>query len=123
MQFISKIVVLIVCVSLCCYGIPRDVFSAGSLPKGEASADAAAGASSDSSREVGDQFLRFGYAHQPDSTTTFEFPEEENEHLHRDILIFVIASAFVAFFIVKVFIEEDEEPQDEGGGGKDIPPF
>lgn len=54
---------------------------------------------------------------QPD-TTEFEFPEEEKNHLVRDVTIFLIASAFVAYFIIKVFLEGDTEdvPEDEGNG-------
>ena len=123
MQFAARIIVAVVCLALALYGFPRDAFGEDSLPQGASTSDEAASASGDSSREVGDQFLRFGYAQQPDTTQTFEFPEEENQHLIRDIAIFVIASAFVAFFIIKVFIEEDQEEEDSGGGGKDLPPF
>ena len=103
---------------------PPLAFGALSLPKGEASADAAASNQSsarsvDSTADLGDHFLRFSYS-QPD-TTTFEFPEEEREHLIRDISIFLIASVFIAFFIVKVFIEDDDEVVEEGPPGKDIP--
>jgi hypothetical protein len=72
---------------------------------------------------VGQPVLAIGalnaYA-QPD-TSEFEFPEEENEHLARDITVWVIVASFVAFFIVKVFIEDDdEEPEDDGPPGKQI---
>jgi len=66
--------------------------------------------------------LELGSA-QPDTTSEFEFPEEDNKHLVRDITVFVIVSAFVAFFLIKVFLEDDppEQPDDDGGG-KVIPP-
>jgi hypothetical protein len=58
---------------------------------------------------------------EPD-TTEFEFPDEDKKHLARDITVWLIASAFVAFFIVKVFIEKDEEtPPDNKPPGKTIP--
>jgi hypothetical protein len=77
------------------------------------------------SGEVTD-LLRFGamgFAAEPDSTEDeFDFPDEEKNHLARDITVFVIASAFVAFFIIKVFLEGDTDtPEDDGGGGKPIP--
>jgi hypothetical protein len=61
---------------------------------------------------------------QPDSTE-FEFPEKENKHLARDITIFVIVSAFVAYFLIKVFLEGDKDEPDGGddGNGKEPPPL
>lgn len=57
---------------------------------------------------------------QPD-TTEFEFPEDETKHLTRDITIFVIAAAFVGYFIVKVFLQGDTEEEEEEKKGKEIP--
>ena len=55
-------------------------------------------------------------------STIFEFPEDENKHLVRDITVFIIASAFIAYFIVKVFIVDDtDDGGGDGGGGKTIP--
>ncbi|UCG53110.1 MAG: hypothetical protein JSW58_06040 [Candidatus Latescibacterota bacterium] len=57
-------------------------------------------------------------------TTELEFPVEEEEsrkHLIRDIGIFVVVSAFLAFFIVKVFIEEEEEQPPPETPGKEVP--
>jgi hypothetical protein len=61
-----------------------------------------------------------GYA-DPD-TTEFDFPEDEHKHLVRDIAAWVIASAFVAYFIIKVFIEKDKTSSpDDKPPGKTIP--
>jgi hypothetical protein len=60
----------------------------------------------------------------PADTTELEFPIEEEEnrkHLIRDIGIFIVVSAFLAFFIVKVFIEEEEEAPPPEDPGKEIP--
>jgi hypothetical protein len=57
---------------------------------------------------------------QPD-TTGFQFPEEENKHLIRDITVFVIAAAFVGYFLIKVFLEGDTEEKEEERNGKDVP--
>ncbi len=71
---------------------------------------------------AGESLLRDGWmSSQPDTTQPFEFPGEENKHLYRDITIWIIVSAFVAFFIIKVFLEGDTDLPDEEGGGKTIP--
>jgi hypothetical protein len=56
-------------------------------------------------------------------TTGLGLPEdEENQrHLIRDIGIFLIVSAFVGYFIVKVFLEGDTQEPPPEGGGKKIP--
>jgi hypothetical protein len=57
-------------------------------------------------------------------TTETEFPEDDEEgreHLVRDIGIFLVVSAFVGYFIVKVFLEGDTEEPPPTGGGKVIP--
>jgi hypothetical protein len=59
---------------------------------------------------------------QPD-TTEFEFPEDENKHLVRDITVFVIAAAFVGYFLVKVFLEGDTDEEEQEKKGKDVDPF
>jgi len=56
----------------------------------------------------------------PDSTE-FQFPEEDN-HLVRDITVFVIVSAFVAFFLIKVFLEGDTDEENGGDDGGKPPP-
>jgi hypothetical protein len=59
---------------------------------------------------------------QPD-TTEYEFPEEEGKHLIRDLTVFVIVSAFVAYFVIKVFLEGDtEEEAPPPDDGKQPPP-
>ena len=63
------------------------------------------------------------YSAEADSTgDEFEFPEDEESHLARDITVFVIVSAFVAFFVIKVFLEGDtDQTETPDGGGKEIP--
>lgn len=78
---------------------------------------------------AGDHFLRdaipaVSLAFDPPDTTDDDFvlPEEKSKkQLAKEIAIWAIAAAFVAFFIVKVFIEEDDEPV-EDDNGKDVPP-
>lgn len=76
--------------------------------------------------DAGVDALRFGamsYAlAQPDTVEGgFEFPEEEKSHTVRDVAVFVIVSAFVAYFIIKVFLEGDEDEGTTDSGGKDVP--
>ncbi len=57
-------------------------------------------------------------------TTDTEFPEVEEEgrkHLVRDIGVFLIVSAFVAYFVIKVFLEGDTDQPPPDDGGKVIP--
>ena len=80
-------------------------------------------------RAGSDHFLRdavpaAGFAAvEPDTTDgDFVLPEEKSRsQLVKEIAVWVLVAAFVAFFIVKVFIQDDDEPADDGGNGKDIP--
>ena len=58
-------------------------------------------------------------------TTEVEFPgegeEKTSKQLVKDITVFVIVSAFVGYFLVKVFLEGDEEETPDDDGGKIIP--
>lgn len=131
MRFVlNKHVVFLVLVAFASYVLPVDVIAGDSLEAGKRSAASAAEMSPQGSTPEGTvPSLRYaipmgvGYA-QPD-TTEFEFPEEEEKHLYRDIAVFVIISGFAAYFLIKVFLEgdEDDEGGDDGGGGKPGPPI
>jgi hypothetical protein len=60
----------------------------------------------------------------PDTTGDgFVLPEEKSKKkLAKEIAVFVIVAAFVAYFIVKVFIEKDNQSADTGSNGKPITP-
>jgi hypothetical protein len=81
-------------------------------------------------RPADDHFLRDSIpatmaALDPPDTTDDDFllPEEKSKKkIVKEILIWTIAAAFVAFFIVKVFIDHDDDPAKDGGNGKDVPP-
>jgi hypothetical protein len=131
MRFVlNKHVVCVVLIAFACHILPASVFAGDTLVAGKSTAgEAAAPDARDSTPSDSTLPLRYaipmtgGYA-QPDSTE-YEFPEEKKSHLARDITIFVIVSAFVGYFLVKVFLEGDKEDQggDEGGNGKPPPPI
>ena len=132
MRFVlNKHVVYVVLVGFACYILPVNAFAEKPLVLGKKSADEAAklrsqdATPSDSARSLRYAVPMMGGYAQPDSTE-FEFPEEEKKHLARDITVFVIASVFVAYFIIKVFLEGDKdegETEDDGGNGKPPPPI
>jgi hypothetical protein len=117
-------VVLVVTVSLVVAGIPRVGARTTAGPARAVAADAAA------AEPHGEYFLRDAvpatWTPEPPDTVVdddFFLPEETDRgKLYRDIAVFIIASAMVAFFIIKVFIEEDDEPAPDDDNGKDIPP-
>ena len=126
---LNKSLICVVLIAFAVYVLPVDVFADTPLVSGKETADEAARSPSpDSSPSDTERSLRFavpvtgGYA-QPDSTE-FQFPEEEKKHLARDITVFVIVSVFVAYFLIKVFLEgdKDEGETDDGGNGKQPPP-
>jgi len=51
----------------------------------------------------------------------FFIPPETKKKLAREITVFLIVSVFVAYFIIKVFIEKDKEEPPPPPGGKPIP--
>jgi hypothetical protein len=126
---LNKNLVCSVLFAFVCYVLPVNAFAKGTLKTGKASADEAAALQFEKpDAPAADRSLRFavpatgGYA-APD-TTEFEFPGEAKTHLARDITVFLIASAFVAYFLIKVFLEgdKDEQQPDDGGNGKPPPP-
>jgi hypothetical protein len=60
----------------------------------------------------------------PDSTDDgFVLPEEKSKkQITKEIVMWTVIAAFVAFFIVKVFIEKDDDSGDSGSNGKPITP-
>jgi hypothetical protein len=62
-----------------------------------------------------------GFYSQPDSSETIIFEEEEERNLVKEITVWVIGAAFVGYFIIKVFLEGEEEEQEPDKPVKEIP--
>lgn len=95
----------------------------GDFPVGEASADRAAAV--DLSSEVFAERVThyWNYRFAISDTTGYEFPEEEEtEHVWRDVVLWSVVAGFVAFFVIKVFLEGDTEEPEPEKPGKEIPP-
>jgi hypothetical protein len=126
---LNKYLVSIVLVAFGVYIFPADLVAKDKWVAGKRTADEAA-SFRDDAPGVTDVVPSLKYAaplsnsFAQTDTTEFEFPEKEETHLARDITIFVIASAFIAYFIIKVFLEGDkEEGETTDDGGKDYPPI
>jgi hypothetical protein len=56
-------------------------------------------------------------------TTEYEFPEEEkHRNIVREVTLWVVVSAFVAFFMIKVFLQGDTSTPPPSKTGKPPPP-
>lgn len=126
---VKKTVVFTLVVALVAVGLPHPAHSG--LARGAGTASEAASMPEASSSPESPQVsaddaapvLAFGAmaAFDEPDTTEFQFPEEKKSSLAKDITVWVIASAFVAYFIIKVFLEKDkEEPVDNSPPGKKI---
>lgn len=112
----KRVVVLTACVTMVAAPMPR---ASGSTRRDDARPAPA--------RPVTEHFLRdavptAGFSSEPEDTTDdFFLPEEQDtKKLVWDIAAWVVGAALVAFFIIKVFIEEDtEEPEDDGSDKPD----
>jgi hypothetical protein len=63
-------------------------------------------------------------SYAPADTAEVEFPEDEEtsrKELIKDMGVFVVVSAFIGYFIVKVFLEGDTEELPPDDDGKIIP--
>jgi hypothetical protein len=81
-------------------------------------------------RSDNDHFLRdaipatLAVSAPPDTTDDgFTLPEEKSKkQITKEIILWTLVAAFVAFFIVKVFIEKDNSSTSSGTNGKPITP-
>jgi len=130
MIVLERITTFAVALSMIAAGLPRGAsasWSGGAATAAEAAKSGTTAERRVSEREVeaGQPVLAMGAfaaGYVDPDTTEFDFPEDDHKHLARDITVWVIASAFVAYFIIKVFIEKDDEPApDDKPPGKTIP--
>ena len=126
---VNRVVAVTLCVTVFFLGLPGG--SPGPTARAAAVPAAAGNRPSDASAEEASFLLRdavpaAGFVAPPPDTTEdddFFLPEEtDRKKLVQDIAVFVIVAAFVAVFIIKVFIEKDEEPAAAPPNGKPIPP-
>ena len=110
--------------SIVLWALPRKTSAAGEFAPARRTADEAAAYSSSASK-AGD--LRatgwMGAFADPD-TTEYEFPEDEEEKdsIVREVIVWTVVAGFVAFFIIKVFLEGDKTEEEETPPGKEPPP-
>jgi hypothetical protein len=125
---IRKLLVYGICCAFACLTYPRKTAAEKPVLEGVGTSEEAA--APELTRAANDTYTLAGW--QPSvaflassaraDTTELEFPEdEEGKHLVRDIGIFIIVSAFVAYFIIKVFLEGDKEEPPPPENGKEIP--
>jgi hypothetical protein len=121
----NRIVAAVVCLAILVTGLPP---SRARAAGGEAPAATAPPAESGAevSYLLRDAVPASSFVAAPPDTTDeddFFLPEEtDHKKLVRDIAVFVIVTAFVAYFIIKVFIEKDPDPPPDDSNGKPIPP-
>jgi len=122
MAILSKnILVYLLSFAMTVVTLPR--WSRGELPSGKTTADEAAEADRDSAVETTSVTDGWALAFADTTEPDYEFPEEEEDrHLLRDITVWVIVTAFVGFFIIKVFLEGDTDQEPPPEGGKTFPP-
>lgn len=120
---LKKYLVYLLTITIIRLAVPAPViggadFSSGKPTSGEAAAPTLANSADDAS-----PFGAIGHAFAFGDTTEYEFPEEEEaKGLWKDVALWVIVAGFVAFFIIKVFLEGEKDEAPEDDGGKEIPP-
>jgi len=125
----TRLLALVLCVGwlglVCASDRPR-----GGPYRGEPTADQAArldrtaGAEKSYSLSSWEPSGEFLSAAAFSDTTEVDFPEDEEKskkQMVKDIGVFVIVSAFVGYFIIKVFLEGDTEEPPPDDDGKIIP--
>ena len=123
---LDKVVAVTVCIALVCAPIPvTRAVASDNVAKRENDAPPAQPSvlTPPSSYFLRDAVPSAGFAAEPEDTTDDYFlPEEKDtKKLVWEIAAWVVGAAIVAFFIIKVFIEEDEPEPTDDGNGKDPP--
>lgn len=125
----TRIIVVSLSLALVACQLPRIAFAKGSFHGGTPTSGQAANASHRGSNnsEPDDRAvpLAFGaFAHMSTSSdsTGLEFPDEDGDHVKRDVAVFLVISAFVAIFFIKVFLEGDEATAEDNTPPRPAPP-
>jgi hypothetical protein len=122
----DQVVAVTVCIALVCAPIPVSRAAASNTTTAHAS-DATRPPpvlTPPSTYFLRDAVPSAGFAAEPEDTTDeFSLPEEKDtKKLVWEIAAWVVGAAIVGFFIIKVFIEEDEPEPTDDDGGKVQPP-
>lgn len=116
-----RLVVITLCCSVVAFGVPlRRAAAAGEWRRGnDTAAEAAAVTLVGGFASSG----LFSAAHG--DTVGYEFPEDEEKprNVVKDVIVWTAIAGFVAFFVIKVFLEGDTDTPEPPSGGKDAPPF
>lgn len=116
--------VYILAIAVTCLAVPAPASNDRQIPAGQPTAAQAAAPKLPGADARASAFGAIGQSYaSADTTDDYQFPEdEERKHLWRDVALWLIAAGFVAFFVIKVFLEGDkDEPQTEEPG-KEVPP-
>jgi hypothetical protein len=121
---LKKYLVFLLSVATVGLTIPPPLAAKGDLSYGKQTADEAAAPESPIDRLSTTSFGTMRHVFAFADTTEYEFPEEEEgrEHLWRDVALWVVVAGFVAFFVIKVFLQGDTDEPAEEKPGKEIPP-
>jgi hypothetical protein len=125
-HFLRKTIVFALTGAITLAAIPPSLHAGGEIPSGADSAEQAASPDLKAFHSQKAVPGRWNGSYAAFDTTGYDFPEEEEEkrNIVKEVAIWVGVAAFVAFFVIKVFLEgdTDETPTDDGGG-KDVPPI
>lgn len=120
-EILKRVMVIVVSCALVAGALPRPKPVRAQLLPGKSSSDEAAALRRDRSVDS-NRLMTYGLGYAMADTTDYEFPEEEEQrNLVKEVALWVIVAGFVAFFIIKVFLEGDTDEGQSGNGGKVVP--
>jgi hypothetical protein len=82
------------------------------------------GATDHSATLQGNDLQGWSYGYALSDTIGYEFPDEEEKgtfQLIKEVALWLVVAGFVAFFIIKVFLQGDTDEQDSRPPGKVVP--
>ncbi|NIM19822.1 MAG: hypothetical protein GTO51_06215 [Candidatus Latescibacteria bacterium] len=119
----TKLAIFVIAAALTACGWSHSSFGNDLPLKGERTAEEAAQFKSEPASLSPSAAKSLGaFALQPDTTEASLYEEEEEErNLVKEIIMWTIGGAFVSYFIIKVFLEGEEEESPPQKPGKEIP--